>query len=91
MIVVAVALYPAGVMPQPAIGTARWWELRPAWFALLTVVLVPLVAAIMRAERPMSRLRGRPRRDLLTGRAPAARAKPQVRGPQQPREPPKAA
>ena len=40
-------------MPQPAVGTARWWELRPAWFALLTVVLVPLVMAVMRAERPM--------------------------------------
>ena len=56
VIVVAVAFYPTGVMPQPAIGTARWWELRPAWFALLTVVLVPLVIAVMRAERPMIRL-----------------------------------
>jgi hypothetical protein len=56
VIVVAVVFYPAGVMSQPAIGTAWWWELRPAWFALLTVVLVPLVAVVMRAERPMSRL-----------------------------------
>jgi len=138
-IVVAVVFYPAGVMPQPAIGTARWWELRPAWFALLTVVLVPLVAALMRAERPMSRLPagigppgpwspvlllaglaasvfglarlatagfapgGQPpalalaacaaglAATLLTGRGPAAGAKPQARGPQQPRQPPKAA
>jgi len=56
VIIVAVAFYPAGVMPQPAIGTAQWWELRPAWLALLTVVLVPLVAAVMWAERPMRRL-----------------------------------
>jgi len=51
------------VIPQPAVGTAQWWELRPAWFALLTLVLVPLVMAAMRAERPMPRLRagaGRP-------------------------------
>ena len=56
VIIIAAAFYPIGVMPQPAVGTARWWELRPAWFAMLTVVLVPLVAAVMRAERPMSRL-----------------------------------
>ena len=35
---------------RPGGGTA------PAWFALLTVVLVPLVAAVMRAERPLTRL-----------------------------------
>jgi hypothetical protein len=56
VIVIAVAFYPTGVMPQPAIGTAQWWELRPAWLALLTVVLVPLAMAVMRAERPMLRL-----------------------------------
>jgi Acyltransferase family len=56
VIIVAMAFYPTGVMPQPAIGTAQWWELRVAWFALLTVVLVPLVIAVMWAERPMRRL-----------------------------------
>jgi fucose 4-O-acetylase-like acetyltransferase len=56
VIVVAVAFYPTRVMPQPAIGTAEWWELRVAWFSMLTVVLVPLVIAVMRAERPMIRL-----------------------------------
>ncbi len=55
-IVIAVAFYATGVMPQPAVGTAEWWELRPAWLALLTVVLVPLVMAVMWAERPMLRL-----------------------------------
>jgi dienelactone hydrolase len=55
-IVIAVAFYPTGVMPQPAVGTADWWALRPAWLALLTVVLVPLVLGVMRAERPMLRL-----------------------------------
>ncbi len=56
VIVIAVAFFPTGVMPQPAVGTAQWWELRPAWLALLTVVLVPLVMVVMRAERPMLRL-----------------------------------
>jgi len=56
VIVIAVAFFPTGVMPQPAVGTAQWWELRPAWFALLTVVLVPLVMVVMWAERPMLRL-----------------------------------
>ena len=36
------------------IGTARWWELRPAWLVLLTAMLVALV--IMWLERPMRRL-----------------------------------
>ena len=55
VVIVGVAFYPTGVMPQPRIGSAQWWELRPAWVALLAVVLVPLVMAVMRAERPMLR------------------------------------
>jgi fucose 4-O-acetylase-like acetyltransferase len=56
VIIVAVACYPTGVLPQPAVGSATWWALRPAWFALLAAVLVPLVAAVMWAERPLRRL-----------------------------------
>jgi len=55
-VVVAIACYPTGLLPQPAVGTAEWWALRPVWFALLTVVLVPLTMAVMRAERPLLRL-----------------------------------
>jgi len=51
--IVAVALYPAGLMPQAPIGSADWWVLRLAWFAALTLVLVPLVAAVTWAERPL--------------------------------------
>ena len=51
VIVIAVAFYPTGVMPQPAIGTAQWWVLRLAWLALLTAVLVPVVAAFTWADR----------------------------------------
>ncbi len=57
-IVVAVAFYPTGVMPQPAVGSGEWWLLRLAWLGLLTLVLVPLVAVVSWAERPMLRLPG---------------------------------
>lgn len=53
VIMVAVTLYPTGAMPGPAVGTAQWWAFRPAWFALLTAVLVPLTLAITWAERPL--------------------------------------
>jgi hypothetical protein len=55
-LVVAVAFYATGVIAQPAIGGARWWELRLLWLALLTVLLVPVIAAVTWAERPMLRL-----------------------------------
>ncbi|WP_344660155.1 acyltransferase [Catenulispora subtropica] len=57
-LIVAVAFYATGVIGQPPIGGARWWELRLVWFALLTALLVPLVAAVTWAERPMLRLPG---------------------------------
>ncbi len=56
VIVIAVAFYPSGILPQPAIGTGEWWLLRLAWWAVLTVVLVPLIELVMWAERPMKRL-----------------------------------
>lgn len=53
VIVVAVTLYPTGAVPQPAIGSAQWWALRPAWIALLTAVLVPLTVIVMWMQRPL--------------------------------------
>jgi hypothetical protein len=55
-IVIAVACYPTGLLPQPAVGSVEWFELRLAWWALLTAVLVPLVVVVTQAERPMLRL-----------------------------------
>ena len=55
-IVIGVAFYPTGILPQPAVGSLEWFELRLAWFALLTMVLVPLVIVVALAERPMLRL-----------------------------------
>lgn len=56
VIIVAIICYPAGLLPQPAIGSAQWWALRPVWFALLTVVLAALTVLVMRAERPLLKL-----------------------------------
>jgi len=53
---VAVAFYPTGVMPQPAIGTGEWWVLRAAWLALLATVLVPLVLLVNALLWPLRRL-----------------------------------
>lgn len=51
VIIVALAFYPTGVMPQPAIGSAAWLALRPAWIAVLAALLVPLSVGVMRAQR----------------------------------------
>jgi peptidoglycan/LPS O-acetylase OafA/YrhL len=60
VIVVAIALYPTGLLPQPAVGSAEWWALRPAWFAVLTVVLIALVALVGRARVRIPAAIGRP-------------------------------
>jgi hypothetical protein len=52
VIVVALAAYPDGLAPRPQIGSGAWWALRPVWLAVLAAVLVPLVAVMMRADRP---------------------------------------
>jgi hypothetical protein len=49
----------AGMMPQPAIGSAQWWVLRPAWLGLLTVVLVPMIMRIRRQEVDSHPVEGR--------------------------------
>lgn len=51
VIVAALALYPTGLMAQPPVGSAQWWELRAAWVAILTVLFAPLVAMLGRMEQ----------------------------------------
>ncbi|MFE9491071.1 acyltransferase [Streptomyces sp. NPDC006641] len=53
VIIVAVTFYPTGVMPQPTVGSAQWWALRPAWITLLTALLVPLTMGVMWTQRPL--------------------------------------
>lgn len=47
--VVGVA-FPLG-FPQPEVGTAHWWLLRPLWIVLLAVPLIAVVALIGGVER----------------------------------------
>jgi fucose 4-O-acetylase-like acetyltransferase len=71
VLIVAVAFYPTGVIPQPRIGSAQWWELRPAWIALLAVILVPLTAGLLWLHRPLLRV-------LPTGIGPGRRWSPAI-------------
>ncbi|MGH2791173.1 MAG: acyltransferase family protein [Actinomycetota bacterium] len=58
MVLAVLVIYPLG-WPQPEAGTPAWWALRPLWLGILTVFLIPLVAAFGRFERPR---RSTPRR-----------------------------
>ncbi len=63
VLVVALAFYTTGVLPQPGIGSSEWFAFRLVWFALLTAVFVPFVTLVTWAEQPMRRLpagQGRP-------------------------------
>lgn len=51
VIIAAVALYLTGLAPEPALGSAGWWALRPVWLALLAIIL----AAVLVALRPLGR------------------------------------
>lgn len=50
LVIVAAAVLPTGLLPQPATGSAAWWALRPVWIVLLGIALVPLVALFGRVE-----------------------------------------
>jgi hypothetical protein len=89
VVIVAVALYPTGVLAQPTIGSAGWWALRPAWIAALAVVLAPAAIWLARFERPLRRrpgaqpLRGQEAQPLRGQEAQPLRgeALPPARGP----------
>jgi fucose 4-O-acetylase-like acetyltransferase len=68
VVVVAVALYPTGVLGQPPAGSGGWWALRLAWIAALAVVLVPAAIFLARFERPL-------RRPVRPARSPAGLAR----------------
>ncbi|MFJ9445749.1 acyltransferase [Kitasatospora sp. NPDC101235] len=60
VVIVAIMFYPPGIAPQPAIGARQWWVLRPLWVTVLALLLVPLVLAVQRAQRPLRRLAAGP-------------------------------
>jgi surface polysaccharide O-acyltransferase-like enzyme len=39
VVIVALAGYPTGLLPQPALGSAAWWWFRLEWVAILAVVV----------------------------------------------------
>ena len=47
--VTVAVLYPLG-LPQPAVGSAAWWWLRPIWVAAMAPALVALVTIFARFE-----------------------------------------
>ena len=55
MALVAVAVLPTGLLPQPVAGSGAWWAMRPVWIALSAIALVPLVVAFLRVETVRSR------------------------------------
>jgi hypothetical protein len=55
-IIIAVAFYRTGLLPQPHVGSREWFALRLLWWAMLTAVLAALVIVVTQAERPMLRL-----------------------------------
>jgi fucose 4-O-acetylase-like acetyltransferase len=71
VVVAAVALYPGGLLAQPAIGSAGWWALRPAWIASLAIILAPAAIWLARFEQPLLR---RPSRPPSPPRSPATLA-----------------
>lgn len=74
LLLAVLVLLPLG-FPQPPIGSAAWWALRPVWFAMLLLLLAGLVAVFGRLERP------RPVSYAgWTGRTPAARQGAAVAG-----------
>jgi hypothetical protein len=46
VVIVALAGYPTGVLPQPTLGTAAWWWFRLEWVAILAVVALAELAVL---------------------------------------------
>jgi len=53
VVLIALAVYPRVTVPQPVIGSAQWWALRPVWLGVLSAVLVPLTLAVDRLQAPL--------------------------------------
>ena len=51
LMIAAITLLPLG-FPQPEVGTAAWWLLRPVWLAILCAMTALFVYLLGRFERP---------------------------------------
>lgn len=54
VVVVALAGYPTGLLPQPALGSAAWWLFRLEWVAMLAVVAAVELALLWSGRRLFS-------------------------------------
>jgi len=54
----ALVFYPTGILPQPTIGSAEWWELRPVWIIAIGLLLALLLWALAQATRLIGRRSG---------------------------------
>jgi surface polysaccharide O-acyltransferase-like enzyme len=54
LVIVALAGYPTGLLPQPTLGTAEWWWFRLAWVAILAVVAAVELALLWWGRRLFS-------------------------------------
>jgi hypothetical protein len=54
VVIVALAGYPTGLLPQPTLGTAAWWWFRLEWVAILAVVTVVELALLWWGRRLFS-------------------------------------
>jgi hypothetical protein len=60
VVLIAIVVYPRLPVPQPVLGSASWWALRPVWVAVLTALLVPVTIAVDRLQAPLIPARARP-------------------------------
>jgi len=51
VVLVAAALYPAGLMPQPPEGSGAWWSVRLLWVAILAAVTGVEMMVLVRLRR----------------------------------------
>ena len=83
VVIVAIVGYPAGLLPQPPVGTAAWWLARLEWVAVLNIVTAIEMALLWWGRRvfaaplplvgiPLAQRWGEP--VMLTGAAMAAYA-----------------
>ncbi|WP_445166569.1 acyltransferase family protein [Mycolicibacterium sp. Dal123E01] len=54
VVIVALAGYPTGLLPQPTLGTAAWWWFRLGWVAILAVVAAVELALLWWGRRLFS-------------------------------------
>jgi hypothetical protein len=52
VVLAAVLLFPTGVAPQPEALSTAWWLLRPAWWLVCAICMLPFLFGFRWAERP---------------------------------------